>query len=152
MADIAPGTWIVVADSEKALFLENIGEADHPHLKVRRKEVQDNPPDREQAADRPGWQQESRAFGKSSYAETDFHELAKDRFASDLADLLYARAHAGAFERLVIVAAPDVLGALRKEMHREVSDRVVAEVPKLLTGVPIDDLERRLPQDIEDAA
>ena len=152
MATIAPGTWIVVADGEKALFLENVGEADHPDLEVRRKKVQDNPPDRVQGTDRPGRVQESASPGSRAYEETDWHELAKDRFASDLADILYKRAHNGEFDKLVIVAGPDVLGTLRQELHQEVSDKIIAEIPKVLTGLPIDQLEARLPDDIAEAA
>ena len=56
-------------------------------------------------------------------------------------DRLYRFAHRGAFERLVVVAPPKVLGDLRSKLHKEVDDRVVAEIPKTLTNHPVDQNE-----------
>lgn len=141
MTSLTTGTWVLIADSEKALFLENIGDAQDLHLDVRRKEEQDNPPTREQAANRPGRFNDGPSVHRSAVADTDWHELAKDRFADDLAGILYKQAHKGRFERLVIVAAPNVLGALRDKMHREVADKVIAEIAKTLTNHPLDEIE-----------
>jgi len=145
------GAWVVVADAEKALFFENVGEEDHPHLQIRRKEEHENPPTREQGTDRPGRFNDPGPGQKGAYAETDWHRLEKDRFAQDLAAELYARAHRGRFDRLVIVASHDVLGKLRQELHKEVADRVIATIAKTLTHEPVDALERRLAAGIGDA-
>ena len=77
-------------------------------------------------------------------AETDWHQLAEDRFAKDLSDILYRMAHKNRFEKLVLVAPPRVLGELRQELHKEVQDRIVGEVPKTLTNHPIDRIETLL--------
>jgi protein required for attachment to host cells len=151
MAKLRDGTWVLVADSEKALILANRGNGNPPDLRVLRKTEQDNPPDREQGTDRPGRTQSSHGPGNDAYDETDWHALGKERFAGDLADLLYRHAHASSFDELVIIAAPDVLGNLRKVLHKEVVDRVIAEIPKGLTQMPLDQLEKRLCQDLEDA-
>ena len=142
MTKLANGTLVVVADSEKALYLVNRTDGEDPHLEVMDKEVEENPPDREQKANRAGMNQESASPGVRSYEETDFHELQKDRFASDLADRLYKMAHAGAYDRLVIVAPPQVLGVVRSEMHQEVSAKVVAEIDKTLTNHPLPEIEK----------
>lgn len=141
---IKTGTWILVADSEKALFLRNIGDAMDFNFEVVRKETQDNPTTREQGTHKPGRFNDGPSVQRSALADTDWHELEKERFASDMADLLYKRAHAGAFDEIVIVAAPSVLGTLRGELHGEVRDKVVAEIDKNLTNEPIDKLEERL--------
>jgi len=151
MAKLKDGTWVLVADSEKALILENRGSGDPPDLRVLRKTVQENPPNHEQGTDRPGRTQSSHGPGNSAYEETDWHELGKERFAGDLADLLYKHAHASTYAELVLIAAPEVLGNLRKALRKEVADRVVAEIPKGLTQLPLDQLEKRLVQDLEDA-
>lgn len=135
------GAWVLVADSEKALFLENIGDAEYPHLEVRRKEEQDNPPTREQAANRRGRFNDGPSVQRSAVEDTDWHELAKDRFADDLADILYKQAYRAKFDSIVIVAAPQVLGALRQKVHKEVDDKIAAEVDKNLTGHPVDEIE-----------
>lgn len=144
MTQLAEGTWVLVADSEKALFLENIGDEKFPNLQVRRKETQENPPTREQGANRPGRYNDGPSAHRSAVDDTDWHELAKERFADDLADMLYERAHKGLFERLVIVAPPQVLGDLRAAWHKEVTDKIIAEVPKNLTSHPLDEIEKQV--------
>lgn len=144
MAELAQGTWVVVADGEKALFLENVTDAQDPNLRVVSTAAQDNPASREQGTDAPGRYPDGGAGQRSAVQETDWHRLAKDRFAKDLAETLYARAHAGAFDRLVIVAGPRVLGALREALHAEVKARLVAEVPQELTHHPVAEIERHV--------
>ena len=142
MPFLATGTWVLIADGEKALFLENIGDTEHPVLEVRREERQDNPPTGEQAANRPGRFNDGPSVHRSAVEDTDWHQLAKDRFAADLADLLYQQAHKQKFRRIVLVAAPGTLGELRDHLHKEVTDRVIAEVPKTLTNHPVDEIGR----------
>ncbi|EYD71617.1 host attachment family protein [Limimaricola hongkongensis] len=148
MARIDNGTWVLVADGEKALILENTTDDQHPNLRVVRKQEQDNPPDREQATDKAGRQADGGPGQRTALAETDFHQLAKDRFASDLADILYRHVHKGRFEKLVIVASPQVLGALREEMHKEVADTVVVEIAKTLTNHPVIEIEAAISSEI----
>ena len=80
--------------------------------------------------------------------DTDWHELAKERFADDIAELLYARAHKGKLGPIVLVAAPQVLGDLRDKLHKEVQDLVIAEIPKNLTNHPIDKIEEIVTQEL----
>lgn len=142
MSKLENGTWVLVADGEKALFLENLTDGENPHLVMRRLEEHENPPNREQAAGRPGRVQESMSPGGSSYRETDWHQLEKDRFADEMAGLLYKLVHKGRFDRLVIVAPPRVLGEMRSKLHREVAERVVAEIDKELTNHPLTEIEK----------
>ena len=151
MARLKTGAWVLVADGEKALILENHGDDEFIDLHVRRKEEQENPPTREQAANRRGRMSDSQG-NKSAFDDTDWHELQKERFADDIADLLYARAHKGLFDQIVLIASPNVLGEIRKKMHKEVADRVIAEVPKTLTGMPMDEIEKHVAQEMKDAA
>ncbi|KIN77038.1 host attachment family protein [Sulfitobacter mediterraneus] len=142
MTQIDNGTWVLIADGEKALFLENKTDGQDPFFEVFREEEQDNPPNREQAANRPGRFNDGPSVHRSAVADTDWHELAKDRFAHDLADILYKQAHKGRFSKLVIVAPPNTLGELRQELHQEVTQKVIGEVPKTLTNHPIDEIEK----------
>ncbi|MBO28675.1 MAG: Host attachment protein, partial [Rhodobacteraceae bacterium] len=111
-------------------------------LEVVRKEEQENPPNREQAANRRGRFNDGPSVHRSAVDDTDWHQLAKDRFAGELADILYKQAHKGNFDSIVLVADPGTLGELRSELHQEVSDKVIGEVPKTLTNHPIDDIEK----------
>ena len=136
------GTFILVTDSGKALLLENITDAQDPHFEVRRKEEQENPSDREQSANRPGRKQDTGVGQRSALDDTDWHELAKERFADDIADLLYERAHRGKLGPVIIVASPQLLGDLRPKLHKEVQELIQGEIPKTLTNHPITEIER----------
>lgn len=151
MTRLKNDTLVVVADSEKALFLRNLTDHESPHLEVTQTEEQDNPSDREQSANRPGRMPDTGQGQRSALDDTDWHELAKERFAKDLSDILYKEAHAGTFERLVIVAAPQVLGVLRSDMHKEVLERVVGEIPKTLTNHTIEDIEKIVKSELDAA-
>ena len=149
---------ILIADGRKMLFFRNEGDAEFPNLEVEGKRIDDNPKDSEQGTDRPG-----RAFAsagsprtqvgvnpgasnRSAYAETDFHQLEEDRFAAEAAEMLNERALRNDFESLVIVAPPKTLGELRKHYHKEVEKRIAAEIPKDLTNMPVEEIERVLQQ------
>ncbi len=137
-------TWVLVADGEKALFLRNDGDALCPDLTVVRKLHDENPPTREQGTDRPGRHIDGPSAHRSAVEDTDWHRVAKERFADEIAERLYGLAHDGAFRDIVLVAPPLVLGELRKKLHKEVESRVVAEIPKTLTNQPIYEIEALL--------
>ncbi|GGA53159.1 host attachment family protein [Pelagibacterium lentulum] len=136
--------WVLVADGEKALFFENKGTRKNPVFEVVRELEQDNPPTRDQGTSAPGRMYDSGQNQKSAMEQTDWHRLAEERFAKDAAALLYKYAHNNRFKQIVLCAAPRVLGELRKELHSEVMDKVIGEVPKNLTNHPIDQIERIL--------
>lgn len=136
------GAWVVVADGEKALFFRNEGDALYPDLTVIREMIEENPPTREQGSDRPGRFNDGPSPHRSAVADTDWHRQAKERFADDIAEKLYKAAHRGDFDTLVLVAPPVVLGEMRKKLHPEVNDMVVAELAKTLTNHPVDEIEK----------
>src|ERR1700716_4451539 len=101
---------LLVGDGQKALFLRNKGNAKRVDLVVERILARDNPPTREQGTDRPGRSSASLGVARSAMEEVDWHHLAKERFADELAEALYRYAHADGFQRLVIIAPPKILG------------------------------------------
>jgi protein required for attachment to host cells len=138
-------TFVVVADGRKMLFFRNEGDAEFPKLQVERKQVQENPADRDQKTDAPGHTfGASGGAGRSAYEEVDFHQLEEDRFAAETAEMLKKRALRNEFESLIIVAPPRTLGELRKHYHKEVEKRLAAEVAKDLTGHPVAEIEKIL--------
>ncbi len=151
MTALKNGTWVLIADGEKALFLENRTDGEDPFLEVVRREEQDNPPSREQAANRPGRVSDGPSGHRSAVDDTDWHELAKDRFASDLADILYKQAHSGKFDSIVLVAPPNTLGELRQQLHQEVTNKVIGEVPKTLTNHPLNEIEKIVAKELSKA-
>ena len=138
---------ILIGDGEKALFLRNQGTEAHPRLDVERVLEHADPASREQGSDRPGRYMGPDGHGRSAVEEVDWHSLEKDRFAREMAQHLYRMAHARAFEDLVLVAPPRVLGELRQHLHPEVADKVRAELTKDLTMHPIAHIVRLLTEE-----
>ncbi|HEU4625661.1 MAG TPA: host attachment family protein [Steroidobacteraceae bacterium] len=138
---------VLVGDGARAIFFRNKGTVQRPELVTERILEQENPPTHEQGTDRPG-----RRAGadvetlRGAFEPTDWHQLAEDRFASDIANALYQQAHANRFQRLIIVAPPKVLGTLRKSLHKEVTERIEAEVPMELASYDVTRLQRELAQ------
>jgi protein required for attachment to host cells len=137
------GVWVLVADGGKALFLRNEGDAQYPNLRVMREMQEENPPTREQGTDRPGRLSDP-SGPRSAVEDTDWHRIAKERFADEIAERLYRMAHRGDFERILLVAPPQILGEMRKKLHKEVGARVIGEIPKTLTGHAVSDIEKVL--------
>ena len=136
-------SWVVIADGGKYLVLENLGDAELMDLRVYRHATQENPPTREQGTDRPGRLNDA-GPGRSAVADTDWHALAKERFAKDLAGQLRKWALQKRFDHLVLVAAPTTLGQLRPELHDEVQQTLIGELDKDLTNHPIGEIEKAL--------
>lgn len=139
-------TWVAVADGEKSLILRNDDVDGSPSLSVLETEKIDNPPDREQGTDAAGRNNDGRAGGvrKSAFEETDFHRLAKEAFARAFADRLNKAAQQGAFDRLVVIAPPSALGALRAHYGADLKKRLVGEIDRDLTKHPVADIERQV--------
>lgn len=138
------GIWVLIADGEKALFLRNEGDVAYPNFVVIRDMKEENPPTRELGTDQPGRRSNGAVSSKSGYEETDWHRIGKERFAEEIAARLYQFAHKSQFEKIILVAPPQVLGTLRKALHKEVAERVVDEVAKTLTNHTMWDIEKIL--------
>lgn len=143
--------WVVVADGEKALFMVNEGDDQDFNLRVMRKDAQDNPAAQDWATDRPGRLSDGPFVHNSAVDDKDWHELEKRSFASDLAERFYGFAQKGRFDHLALIASRVVLSQLRQELHDEVKDRVIFEVPKVLTNHPVDEIEKLLRRDLAGA-
>lgn len=134
---------IVVADGERALFLRNAGDDGLVDFKVVAHEEIDNPPTREQGTDKPGRFNDA-GPGRSAVADTDWHELEKERFAHHLAERLQKLVHNHPETKLIVVAPPKIMGEIRPAMHKEVADCVIGEVTKDLTNHPVAEMEKIL--------
>jgi protein required for attachment to host cells len=149
MIRLEKGTWVLVADGEKALFLRNDGGALAPDLTVQRVEEQDNPRQGQQVSDKPGRRADTGAGQRSAMEEADWHQLAKDRFAADLVAILSAMVRRGRIGKLVLVAPPRTLGELRDQMDDGLRNVVIAEMPKTLTGHSLPALQKIIVEELE---
>ena len=132
---------ILVADGRKMLFFRNHGDENHIDLRTESHDARQDRKDRYLRTDAPGTEKQSFGYGRSTYEETDFHQLEEDRWIKDAADELKARALRNDFDALAIVAPPKALGVLKKSLHKEVEKRLVCSVNKEMSGRPIPDIE-----------
>ncbi len=132
MNQFAHGTLLVVADEEKALILENTGDARQPRLTlVTRIDVADLLA----TADRSARLKDHPTHETTEPA--DYPRMGGARLASAVASALADRARKGMRAPLVLVAAPQVLGALRDVLDDGLRSHIIAEFAKTLTGHPL---------------
>ena len=136
---------VFVCDGQKALFLRNAGDTTLPNLITERVLTDANLPTHEQGTDRPG-----RVFKRASsnlrsgVAATDWHELEKERFAKRVASALEHLVRREKVKAIIIVAPPRTLAELRSGFHADVKNRIIAEIDKDLTHLPIGEIEKHL--------
>ena len=136
---------VFVGDGQKALFLRNAGDATLLNLTTEQVFTDENPPTHEQGTDRPGRAFQSVAKTKRSGMETtDWHELEKELFASRVAAALEQMVRGEKVKTIVVVAPPRTLAELRNAFHADVKNRIVAEIDKDLTNLPVDQIEKHL--------
>lgn len=142
---IAHDTWILVGDGRKALVLQNSGTPQQPSLTVLDVlKDGDNPATHAQGADRPGRVMQGSDGRRSSVEQTDWHEIAETKFAETVAARLNTAAQGNRFDKLILVAPPHTLAALRKSLDSKTAQHVVAEVSKDLTKHPVNEIARVL--------
>jgi protein required for attachment to host cells len=135
---------VLVADGRKMLFFRNHGDENQIDLRTESHDARQDRKDRDFKTDAPGTEKQSFGYGRSTYEETDFHQLEEDRWIKEAADELKARVLRGGFEALAIVAPPKALGVLKKCLHKEVEKRIVCTINKEMSGRPIPDIEALL--------
>lgn len=122
--------WIVVADGHSARVLENEGRAGAIELKEIDTVTPKNLASEGPSGSRPQ---------DDSPRDTD-----EATFAKQLSHWLLEKAQKKAYEQLVLVADPKTLGQMRPQLHKEVTDRIVHELAKTLTGASLDDITRSI--------
>ena len=137
-------TWVLIADGAQARVLENTG----PGKGLKQVEGLDWSIEPLQAqdivSDRPGSKSGGGAYGGGMEPRTDPVEHRETEFVKSVAAMLDRQQQKGAFDRLVIAAAPIALGDLRKAITPAVKKTVVAELNKDLTNTPTAQLDQHL--------
>lgn len=133
---------VLVADGRKQLFLRNHGDEAQIDLRTEAHDEREDSKDSDLKTDAPGVSFQSGGFGRSTYEETDFHQQEEDQWIKDAAAELNKRALANDYDALAIIAPPKALGLLRKKLHKQAEQRVVATINKEMSGRPIPDIEK----------
>ena len=114
-----------------------------PKFTLLRRYEQQNPPTREQGTDRPGRTNDAGTH-KSAVQQSDWHQLAEDRFVHELVDDLTAAFNRHEFDALVIVAPPAALGEMRKVLPDQIRSHVLSEINKDLTHLKVHELQEAI--------
>ena len=141
---LANNALVLVTDGRKTLFFRNHGDVNQIDLRTEAHDERQDASDGEMKTDGAGSIGQSAGYGRSTYEETDFHQLEEDRWAKTAAEGVNKRALSNDFDALAIIAPPRTLGELRKQLHKEAARRVVCEVPKEMTGHTIPAIEALL--------
>jgi protein required for attachment to host cells len=137
--------FVFVGDGRKALFLRNEGDEKYANLVTVQVLEDENPATREQGTDRPG-----RAFNgahstaRSAVEPTDWHEIEEHRFAQRAAEALEGIVRERAAPAVVIAAPARTLSDVRRKLHNDVKDKVLAEIDKDFTKMPVWDIEKHI--------
>ena len=138
-------TWILVADGARARVVENLGPGKGLSEVGGMEFTGDKLRNRDIMADRPGRSFESANSARHAMEPpSDPKRQAEADFVSGLAEMLDRKLQAGAFDRLVLVAAPQALGDIRKALSRPLAGVVHGELAKDLTKVPNNELATHL--------
>jgi protein required for attachment to host cells len=125
-------TVVAVADGEKLSLFENEGDA--ANVRLRALPVEDVDSSKIASGGRH----------PSSSANPDDSQQDEDGFSAGVADQLNKQVLAGKIKNLVVIAAPRTLGEMRKRYHKSLSDVLLGELDKDLTGHSVQDIEKAL--------
>ncbi len=128
---ILPNNAIVaVVDGEKLNLFRNIGTETELSLRD---------------ASTEGFEAAEKGAGggrQSSSANPDESQMAEDGFAKGVVELLNQRVLSGRADNVLVIAAPRALGEMRKHYHKKLSEVLVGEIAKDLTGHSMADVEK----------
>jgi len=138
-------TWIIVADGARAQVFINSGPGSGLESALPQALVADNRPSGDIGSDRPGRSFDSAGQGRHSMQpSSDPHQYAQAEFARDIAKLLEEKRGQKAYDQIIIIAAPKMLGELRSALDPSTSRLVVGEIDKDLTKLAVEDLSPHL--------
>lgn len=130
-------TWILIANGTQARVLEHTGPGKGLtpvkglEWSIEPLQAQDIDTDRSGRAQRGAME-----------PRTDAADHREAEFIRSVAGALDRKAQEGAYDRMVIAAAPIALGNFRKSMSEHVKKKMMAELDKDLTNVPTPQLDK----------
>jgi protein required for attachment to host cells len=140
---IPHGAHVMVVDGAKMEIFRNSGKDFAPRLELVEEREKRVPRSSSLGTDQPGHAFQNLGSVGGSHEGTDFHQLAEDEFAVEaatkLGDLLRSED-----ARAVLVAAPRVLGVMRKQLSPRQRARLIAEIDKDYAGRPAADIAQML--------
>ena len=124
-------TWVVVAESSRARIfsmkknqspLQEITDMTHLESRVHGQEL---------SSDRPGRAFDSRGGGRHAMeTEVDLKRQEAINFAKTIIKYIESGRTQGHFEKLILIAPPEFLGLLRKNLSESTRQQIVKEISK----------------------
>jgi protein required for attachment to host cells len=126
------GSYIMVVDGAKMSLFRNRGKDFAPDLEQIDQREKHMEKTNSLGSDKPGRSFQSAGNARSAHESTDYHQQEEDRFANAAADQLNVLLSDGVSG--ILIAAPHVLGIMRKRLHSAVRARITAEIDKDYAG------------------
>lgn len=130
-------TWILVADGQRAKVYCNTGPGKDLTAEPGLEFARSGPRSHDMTSDKPGRMKASAGASGSSgmTPRVDPHDAAERAFAGRLAEMLDHAAARKRFDRLILAAAPAMLGHLRDALAAPTRKLIGGEIPKDLTKI-----------------
>ena len=137
-------SWVIVADGSRARIFE-VGSSSKLHEIETLAHPESRQHEQELTSDLPGRAYDSSGEGRhamGSTVEPKQHEV--ETFAKQIADHLDKARTDNRLGKLVVIAAPGMLGELRKAFSAELSKLVLGEIDKDLTQHSVEDIQQHV--------
>ncbi len=143
--------WIVVANAAHARLFSRalptdplipLSVLEHPESRLKGSELGDERPGHEATDNSPG--------GNRYEPRTDVRRKEHQKFAQEISQRLDAGLAAGDFDALLVYASNPFLGELKAQLSEAVQKRLQATFDRDLTSFGLDEIERRLQDDLAD--
>ena len=143
-------TWILVADGARARLVVNDHSAKGYKQVIEMDFIADNRPSHAMGTERLGRTHDSAGSARHAMQPpSDPHREEKRHLAQRVAEFLEEQRQKKAFERLIVIAAPQALGDFRDRFSSPLQSMVVEEIDKDLTMFSLHELQDKLPDLIE---
>ena len=130
-------TWVVLANARLAHAVVHRGPGKGF---VAKDGLEWSAPDAVGFADKSGTARSSSTSATVTFGRSDPNDIAQAAFAKDIARKLEELHRGGAFDRLIVSAAPNMLGEIRKALDKTALEGAYQDVSKDLTHIPVQDL------------
>ncbi len=138
---VTHGAIIVAIDGAKMALYRNRGKDFAADLEVLEHSAKYTASTSAMGTAKPGRTFRSMGSGRSAYQTANYHQVEEDQFAKAAVEKLNILAQQSNLD-FIVVAAPHVLGVMRKHYSGDLRKRIVAEIDKDYAG--------RSPSDVAD--
>ena len=140
---VSHGAMILVIDGAKMSLFRNRGKDFATDLEMVEHSAKHAESTADLGTDKPGRSFSSKDGHRSAYESTDYHQAEEDDFATGAIAKLNALARQSNLD-FIIVAAPRVLGVMRKHYSEDLRKRLTAEINKDYAGRSVADVAELL--------